>query len=327
MTNDKARRRACGLRGGLSWAKLCATAPRFAARTPTLIPMLTRRLMLQRSAQAAASLAFFSSLSPLLADAEKRRFKIGACDWSIGKMANPQSFAVAKQIGLDGVQVSLGTAADNMKLRQPEVQQQFKEAAKAAGVEIASLAIGELNGVPYKSDPRTEPWVSDSVEVLVALGVKVNLLAFFGQGDLVGDDAGKEEVIRRLKQVAPKAEKAGVVLGLESWMSAEDTMRIMDKVASPAVKMYYDVCNSTDRGYDINKEIRWLGKKNICEFHLKENGTLLGQGKVNLEQVRGAIEDIGYEGWLQIEGAVPKGAELVPSYVANLKYARGLFKA
>ena len=282
--------------------------------------------MLKRSAQTAAGLAFLSSLAPLFAAPEHRRFKIGACDWSIGQMASPKAFAVAKQIGLDGVQVSLGTAGDDMKLRKPEVQQQFKDAAKAAGLEVASLAIGELNGIPYKSDPRTEAWVSDSVDVMQALGVKVELLAFFANGDLVGDEPGKEEVIRRLKKVAPKADKAGVVLGLESWMSAEDTMRIMDKVGSPAVKMYYDVCNSTDRGYDVPKEIRWLGKKNICEFHMKENGFLLGKGKVNLEKVRDAINDIGYEGWMQIEGAVPPKGDLVQSYVANQKYLRELFK-
>jgi L-ribulose-5-phosphate 3-epimerase len=288
--------------------------------------MLTRREMLKRSGQTAASLAFFSSLAPLWAAPEKRRYKIGACDWSIGKMCQPSCFALAKQIGLDGVQVSLGSASDDMKLRKAEVQQQFKEAAKESGLEIASLAIGELNNIPYKKDPRTEAWVSDCVDAMQALGVKVVLLAFFGNGDLVGDKAGTEEVVRRLKKVAPKAEKAGVVLGLESWLSAEDTMRIMEQVGSPAVKMYYDVCNSTDRGYDICKEIRWLGKKNICEFHLKENGHLLGQGKVDLKRVHEAIEEIGYEGWMQIEGAVPPKGDLVQSYIANQKYVREVFK-
>jgi len=234
---------------------------------------------------------------------------------------------VARKIGLDGVQVSLGTAADDMRLCQREVQQTFQEAAKASGVAIASLAIGELNSIPYKSDPRAEVWVSRCVEAMSALGVKVVLLAFFGKGDLAVDKAGTEEVVRRLKRVAPKAEKAGVILGLESWLSAEDTMRIMERVGSPAVKMYYDVCNSTDRGYDIGKEICWLGKKNICEFHLKENGSLLGQGKVDFKRVRAALDDIGYEGWMQIEGAVPPGGEIVASYIANLKYLRGVFPA
>ena len=289
--------------------------------------MLTRRHMLQRTAQAATAMALGTAFAPLLAGPEPRRFMIGACDWSLGKLADPGSFEVARQIGLDGVQVSLGTATDDLKLRQLAVQQQFKAAATRAGVPIASLAIGELNNVPYKSDQPTQAWVSDSIGVMQALNVNVVLLAFFGKGDLAGDQAGTEEVIRRLKKVAPRAERAGVVLGLESWLSAEDTLRILDRVGSPAVKMYYDVCNSTDRGYDICKEIRQLGRERICEFHLKENGCLLGQGPVKFEKVRDAINDIGYVGWLQIEGAVPPQAGLVTSYTAHLKFLRRLFPA
>jgi sugar phosphate isomerase/epimerase len=287
--------------------------------------MLNRREMLVRGAQAAAGLTLGSWAAPLFAGQVARKFKIGACDWSLGKMGDPSSFKLAKEIGLDGVQVSLGTASDDMRLRRPEVQQQFKDAATASGLEIASLAIGELNNVPYKSDPRAEAWVSDSVDVMQALNLRVVLVAFFGKGDLSGDPAGTDEVVARLKKVAPKAEKAGVTLGLESWLSAEDTMRIMERVGSPAVKMYYDVCNSNDGGYNIYKEIRWLGKKNICEFHLKENGSLLGKGKIDFARVRDAIGEIGYEGWAQIEGAVPPWENVREAYVANCRYLRGLF--
>ncbi len=85
---------------------------------------------------------------PLLAASDTRRFKIGACDWSIGKMGDPGAFEVAKQIGLDGVQVSLGTVKDDLHLRKPEVQRQYKDAARKTGLEVASLAIAELNNIP-----------------------------------------------------------------------------------------------------------------------------------------------------------------------------------
>lgn len=282
---------------------------------------LSRRAMLRQSSQAAAWLALAANCAPLFAAASKRRFKIGACDWSIGRMGDPAAFEVAKQIGLDGVQVSLGTVANDMRLRKPEVQQQYKEAARQAGLEVSSLAIGELNSVPYKSDPRTVAWVSDSIDVCRALGVRVVLLAFFANDDLRGDKAGVDEVVRRLKAVAPKAEKAGVVLGLESWLSAEQHLDILKRVGSPAVQVYYDVCNSNDMGYDIYREIRQLGKR-ICEFHAKENGALLGQGKVDFKKVRAAMDAIGYRGWVQIEGAVPPGQPMLESYQANCKFLR-----
>jgi L-ribulose-5-phosphate 3-epimerase len=284
---------------------------------------LSRRDWLQAGALAMAGLGI-GSLAPLLAAPADRRFKIGACDWSLGKLGDPAAFAVAKEIGLDGVQVSLGTAANNMQLRQAAVQDRYRVAARAAGLEVASLAIGELNNVPYKQDPRTVAWVSECIDACQALGVRVVLLAFFAKGDLLGDQAGIDEVVRRLKAVAPKAEKANVVLGIESWLNAGQHLEILNRVGSPAVQVYYDVCNSNDRGYDIYKEIRQLGKR-ICEFHAKENGSLLGQGKVDFHKVRAAMEDIGYSGWIQIEGAVPSGQPLLASYQRNCAYLRTIF--
>ncbi len=287
---------------------------------------LTRRQMLTRASHGLVALALAPAFAPLFADAASRRFKIGACDWSIGKMATAEAFAVAKEIGLDGVQVSLGTEKDNMHLRQPVMQQTYHDAAKQTGVEVASLAIGELNNIPYKSDPRPIEWVSEGVDATAALGCKVILLAFFYKGDLKGDKAGTDEVVRRLKDVAPKAEKKGVILGIESWLSAEEHMDIIDRVGSKAVQVYYDVANSEKMGYDIYREIRWLGKKGvICEFHAKENGSLLGKGRVDFQKVRAAMDEIGYAGWMQIEGAVPDGEQMLPSYKANLAFLRGVF--
>lgn len=281
-----------------------------------------RRTLLKQFA-ASVPLISFCSMEKLLSGYDQR-FQIGACDWSIGKMGKLEAMETAKGIGLDGVQLSLGNLANNMQLRNKSLQQSYIEAAQKYGVKIGGLAIGELNTIPYKSDPRTVQWVSDSIDVAKALGVKAILLAFFNNGDLRNDPAGQKVVIERLQKVAPKAEKAGVVLGIESWLSAKDHMTIIKAVGSKNVKVYYDVCNSNDMGYNIYEEIRWLGKENICEFHCKENGYLLGKGKVDFAEVRKAIDDIGYTGWLQIEGAVPDKQDIFESYVKNLSYLRSV---
>ncbi|MVM29869.1 TIM barrel protein [Spirosoma sp. HMF4905] len=255
----------------------------------------------------------------------KNHVKIGACDWSIGPAGDINTFTVAKKIGLDGVQLSLNTKGDHEHLRRPETQRAFKQAAQQAGVAIGGLAIGLLNEIPYKSDERTEQWVQDSIDVAHSLGVKNVLLAFFSNNDLRNDPKGTQIVINRLKAVAPKAEKAGVVLGIESWLSAAEHIAILDAVGSPAVQVYYDVCNSSVMGYPIFDEIRVLGKSRICEVHLKENDHLLGQGIVDLPKVRQALDDIGYTGWLHIEGAVPQGKPMLESYIENNKTVRSLF--
>ena len=88
-------------------------------------------------------------------------------------------------------------------------------------------------------------------------------------------------MVCRLKLFAPKAEKAGVILGIESWLSAEEHVAIIERVGSTSVQVYYDVANSEKMGYGIYREIRWLCSRIlICEFHRKENDSLLGKGKV-----------------------------------------------
>ena len=60
---------------------------------------ISRRKMLGLSVRAAEALSMAACYAPLLAGPQARRFKIGACDWSIGKMDDPGSFELASQIG------------------------------------------------------------------------------------------------------------------------------------------------------------------------------------------------------------------------------------
>lgn len=286
---------------------------------------LSRRHFLHQATVLSAGLPLQAWLDPW-ADF-KRHFKVGACDWSLGKSADLAAFELAKAIGLQGIQVNLGNVANDLHLRQPALQAKYLAASKSAGVKISSLAIGELNNVPYKSDPRTEQWVSDSIDVAQAFGVKVILLAFFSKNDLRNDPAGIQEVIRRLKKVAPKAEKAGVTLGIESYLTAEEHLHIMREVGSPAIKVFYDFRNAADAGNDIFQELKTLGKENICELHMKENRLLLGKGSIDWPRVATALREMGYRGdnWMQIEWAKPDGDDVVVAYRQNLAYLRGLF--
>lgn len=283
---------------------------------------LTRRQALATAAGAA--LAFSPALGAL-ASGEKRRFRISACDWSLGQAGNPEALRVAAEIGLDGVQVSFGAPGAPNDLRNEAARGRYGEAARQHGVEIGSLAMGILNSIPYASSPEAEKWVEDCVDVMSKMSQKVVLLAFFGSGDINGRPELQQEVIARLKKVAPAAEKAGVSLGIESWMSAEDHLRILDAVGSPAVRVYYDVANSEKMGYDIYKEIRRLGSERICEIHCKENDSLLGKGRVDFVKVREAVNDIGWSGWLVLEGAMGKGMGVVESYTLNQRFLRSVF--
>ena len=250
--------------------------------------------------------------------------KFGVCDWTIGKTGDPAALELASKLGLEGVQVSLAIKNDRLELAQADLQKSYLDTAKKQNIEIASFAIGELNNIPYKSDPRAEQWIDQSIDICRAMKVKIVLVPFFGKGDLKNDPQGTEAVIQRLKRVAPKAEKAGVILALESWLSAEDHLKILKAVGSPAVQVYYDVGNSQEAGYDILKEIRLLGAR-ICQFHAKDYKDLYGRGTMDFKAVRKAMEDIGYRSWFILEGTqLPLGIE--KSIRHDLDYLKSVFR-
>ncbi len=285
---------------------------------------LTRREML--GAAAAAGLCLSPAIRSLLADGSRRAFKIGACDWSLRVRQDPVALEVARKIGLDGVEVSFD-GGDQFDLRDEKVQQQYRQASRKSGIAIPSLAMGVLNRVPYATDQAAERWVGECVDVMAAMDVKIVLLAFFGKGDIKDNRQLQDSVIRRLKKVAPKAEKAGVVLGLETWLDADTHLRILDAVASPAVKVYYDVANMTKQGYDVPAEIRRLGRERICQIHMKESGCLLGDGPVDFPKIKQAIDEIDYRGWFILEGATVADRSLEECYKANRKFLDDMFSA
>ncbi len=286
--------------------------------------MMTRREALKK----AAAFGLLSGLGfPEGNAVPLKRLHIGACDWSLGKSSDPAAFDIAKEIGLEGIMVNMGSVENNMHLRDKSVQQVYLKESERTKIKISSLAIGELNSVPYKTDPRAEEWVSDSIDIAKNLGVTVVLLAFFDKGDLRNDEAGKKEVVSRLKKLATKAEKAGITLGIESYLSAEELTDMIQEIGSKSIKVYYDFRNSADAGYDVIKEIKFLGKKAICELHIKENGFLLGEGTLDWQKIANALKEIGYygDGWMQLEWANPKGANVVDSYKKNIKFLNDIF--
>lgn len=292
---------------------------------------ITRRRVLATAAGAFAGLTILGD-SPLTAQEENRGqgrrqprgFRLGVCDWTIGKRSDPTAFALAKKIGLDGVQVDFGGGPDkDPPLFDPELQKRYPQELESQQMRIASLAMGVLNEVAYKSDPRAEKWVDKAIDVAQAMRQRIILLAFFGNGDLKNDAAGTDAVVSKLKNIAGKAEKANVTLAIESWLSAEEHIAILDRVNSPAVQVYYDVANSHKMGYDIYKEIRTLGKR-ICQFHAKDYDDLYGKGSIDFPKVREAMDEIGYRGWLVMEGVkMPLGVEESCRYDAE--YLRTVF--
>src|SRR5215471_340227 len=284
--------------------------------------MKTTRREFISSTSIGLSTVFLSLKSATSAASNKVKFKIGAPDWNLKQEAKVESISLAKTLGFDGVQISLGIGKDALPLSDPVTQKNFLSESKRVGLPLASVCINALHRNILKSDALGQRWVADSIGIAKNLGVKVILLPFFGRGALKMR-AEMEYVGDVLREIAPAAEKAGVILGLEDTISAKDNVLIMERAKSPAVLVYYDVGNSTENGFDIIKEIRWLGRERICEVHIKDNPNYLGQGKIDVAAVISTLADIGFDRWAQLECDSPSG-RIEEDMQRNLKYVRAL---
>lgn len=263
-------------------------------------PPMNRRDFLTTSLAAAPILTL-----PQIGFSQASGNRIGITDWTIGARSSLAAFDLAKASNLAAIQASFTPIpeGDETDLSTERDREAFLERSEGTGVAIASTAMGLFNKHPFKEIPEAVAWAKAGVEATHLLGVEIMLMAFFSKNDLKGDADGTAETIKRLKEVAPFAEEHGIILGLETTLSADEHLHIIDSVGSPAVQVYYDTGNSHGNGYDIEAEIRELGKELICEVHVKDtSGKIFGEGELNFVSALKALEEIGYDRWYVLEG-------------------------
>jgi L-ribulose-5-phosphate 3-epimerase len=131
----------------------------------------------------------------------------------------------------------------------------------------------------------------------------------------------------QIRKLIPLAKDLGVVIAIEEvWnkflLSAPDMARYVDDFKSPWIKAYFDVGNVVMYGFP-EEWIRTLCKR-IVRFHLKDFNTKnrqfvpLFEGSIDWKEVRRAIGEIGYSGFLTVELS-PKPEELKDGSPAYLR--------
>jgi L-ribulose-5-phosphate 3-epimerase len=266
-----------------------------------------------------------ATLAAPLVRAAAAKIPIGITDWNLRLSANPDAIPLAARLGFDGIQISCGRRLvdEKMPLDNPEAITLCLVRSRQHKIPLIGTCADRLHDNGLKSDPLAVRWVRDSIRITRALGARVLLLPFFGKWALETRQE-MEYTGDALRELAPEAKEANVILGLENTISAEDNFRIMERTRSTNVQVYYDVGNSTNNGFDVVKEIRWLGKQAICQIHLKDNPNYLGQGKIQFAPIMAALLDIGYRGYAVLETDAKSAATLEGDMKRNLGYIRGV---
>ena len=259
--------------------------------------------------------------------------RVGMTDWNLGQRGDISKIALAREIGLDGIQVSLQFPVDGKTptLRDPETQTAFRRAALENGIQICSLAIGSpgKSRMPLHTNPAAAILLVEAVEVARNIGTNNILLPILGDSHIDMSNASQVATfVGMMKEVARYAEKYGVVVGLEDWISAEDNIRLLDAIGSEYVAVYYDAHNIVARAAskDVYAEPKLLGKR-ISQIHVKNASMLLSTpgGKMDWPRMAQQFYDIGYRGWYVLETDSPN-KDIVADTRANIEYVKKTFR-
>ena len=259
--------------------------------------------------------------------------RVGMTDWNLGQRGDITKIALAREIGLEGIQVSVQYPTDGKTptLRDTKTQADFRRAALDNGIQICSLAIGSpgKSRLPLHTNPAAAILLVEAVEVAHNLGTNNILLPILGDSHI--DMTNQSQVatfVAMMKEVARYAEKYGVVVGLEDWISAEDNIRLLEAIGSDHVAVYYDPHNIVARAKvkDIYAEPKMLGTR-ISQVHVKNANMLLSSpgGRLDWPRMAQQFHEIGYRGWYVLETDSPT-KDIIADTRANIEYVKKTFR-
>jgi sugar phosphate isomerase/epimerase len=269
------------------------------------------------------------------ASTDAHRYKIAVCDWMILKRQKLGAFQLTKDIGADGMEVDMGSLGTNETFESvittnAEVRQQFLDKARELGLEIPSLAMSGFYAQSFAGRPTVPRMTQDCIDTMKAMNVKIAFLPLGVRSDLVKHPELRSNVVERLKIVGKQAEKAGVIIGVETELPAAEQVKLLDEVGSPAIKIYYNFSNPLQNGYDLIAELRTLGKDRICQIHCTDQDGVWLQDdpKIDMTKVKQALDEMGWSGWLVIERSRKAGdsRNVKGNFGANTAYLKSIFQ-
>lgn len=222
------------------------------------------------------------------------------------QLSDADKFKLANKCGFQGIEAS---PMDDL-----DAARRIGELARQAGVPIHSIVFGGWNA-PL-SDPSPEvvkkglEGMESALRSAHAMGAEAVLLVPAIVTETVGYGDAYKRSQENIRKLLPLAEEMRAVIAVENvWnkflLSPLEFARYVDEFDSPWLKAYFDIGNVIIFAF-AQDWIRTLGKR-IVKIHLKDfkrsgyKWTNLLEGDVNWPEVRKALEEIGYRGFLTPE--------------------------
>lgn len=263
------------------------------------------------------------------------RYKVAACDWMMLKRQKLGEFDLSRRIGADGVEMDMGGLGkrdtfDN-KLRQPHFRKLFRETADSLGIEVPSVAMSGFFGQSFIGKPTWSALIDDCLSTMDVMGAKVAFLPLGGiSEDWTVKGPARSELVRRLHESGEKAVAQGKVIGIRVPLPAKEARKLLKEVNSKGVKIYFNLQDALDAGRDPVKELKTLGKDNICQIHLSNTDgfNLREDPEVDLPAIKATLDKMGWSGWLVVERSRDKNhvRDTKRNFGNNVAYIKDVFR-
>ncbi len=246
--------------------------------------------------------------------------KIGINHWTFPtSLSLEESFALAKRAGCDHIEVNLAKEGELSLATSEKEAHALKAAATSSGIEISSLSSGLYwQFSPTSNDSGIRKQAAELIQHQLQVAAWMGLDAILVVPGTVTPEVGYEVAYQRasafIAAAAPEARRTGVAIGVENvWnkflLSPLEMRAFLDSFDDPAhVGCYFDAGNILAYGYPQDW-IRTLGSR-IKRVHVKDFDSNVGghsgfrnllQGNVPWKEVRTALEEIGYDGYVTAE--------------------------
>lgn len=262
------------------------------------------------------------------------RFPVGVSDWMILKRQKLGAFPLASEIGVNGVEVDMGSLGNrpmfDSRLADPVVRKQFMDTAASLNLEICSVAMSGFYAQSFSARSGVPALVQACIDTMVQMQVKTAFLPLGVQDDLAAHPELRPAVVKRLRAAATLAERAAVVIGIETSLDAKAEAGLLDEVSSPAIRSYFNFENPLQAGRDLSRELRILGKDRICQIHCTDaDGVWLQNDPlIDMARVKTTLDEMGWRGWLVMERSRDQRRphDVKWNYSANAAYLKKVFQ-
>ncbi len=264
-----------------------------------------------------------------------QQYKVGVCDWMILKRQKLGEFELARQIGSDGVELDMGGLGqrelfDN-KLRVPQEAARFKHVADSLGVEVGAIAMSGFYAQDLTKRDNYMALVEDCFDTMDKMGdVKVAFLPLGGCGNFWSSDKQKRAaVVKRLHAIGEAAKARGKRVGIDTPLDAKGNLKLLKEIKSDGIAVFYKWQTIVENGWDVVKDIKKLGARNICAIHASNTDSvwLRNDSTIDVPGIKRTLDEMGWSGWLFVERSrdVSMVRNVKMNYSANVFYLKEIF--